>query len=325
MTQEFAIYLVAQCEKKKSGTQLLVDDLLALWGGTRGHIYKKIKGEAPISLGEALLAARKYGFSLDEFVAGQSDQVIFRYPTLGRPPKTAQTFLGELQYAMRTVAAVPGTRIRYATNEIPVFYYLLFPELTAFKMYLWSRSVWNSIEGNPPGMDWITALLADSAFRELCLDTFNTFSSIPTHEYYPLNMLDNTLSQIHFLRDTGDVTSKFADQLFAQLLDLTRWMQQAAAVGYKYDAAGKQGEKLELYYNEMLYTNNLILLSNPVQGLLFSTLDNPNFIVTEDVRLVGQMEAWFTLMQKKSTRISVVGERERGVYFQSLLDRITQR
>ena len=284
-----------------------------------------MQGEAPISLPEALLAARHYGFSLDEFVAGQSDQVIFRYPTLGRPPKTAQVFLSELRYAMVTVGMVPGTRIHYATNEIPVFYYLLFPELTAFKMYLWSRSVWNSIKGDIPGMAWIAALLADEAFRVLRGSTFDTFAHIPTYEYYPLNMLDNTLSQIHFLVDTGEVTRAFADLLFGQLLELTKWMHRAATNGCKYDSADQPGAKLELYYNEMLYTNNIILLSNPQKGLLFSTLDNPNFIVTEDVRLVGQTKTWFALMQQKSTKISIEGERERGVYFQSLLDRIGQR
>lgn len=101
-------------------------------------------------------------------------------------------------------------------------------------------------------------------------------------------------------------------------------MRQAAANGRKRDSTGKPGANLELYSNEMLYTNNLILLSNQDKGLLFSTLDNPNFIVTEDARLVSQTEAWFGLMQKKSIRISTDGERERGVYFQSLLDRIAQ-
>lgn len=325
MTREFAAYLVARCENKKLGTQLLVDELQTLWGGSKGHIYKKMKGEAPITLREALDAAKKYGFSLDEFVAGQSDQVIFRYPTLGRPPRTAQRFLGELRHAMVTVSALPNTRIRYATNEIPIFYYLLFPELTAFKMYLWSRSVWNSIAGNISGMDWIAALLADADFAHLRLDTFDTFAGIPTQEFYPLNMLDNTLSQIHFLLDTGDISSDFAKRLFGQLLELTGWMGQAAATGRKSDAAGQPGATLELFYNEMLYTNNIILLSNVAQGMLFSTLDNPNFIVTEDARMVGQTGAWFALMQKKSIRISTDGERERGIYFQSLLNRIEQQ
>lgn len=38
MRREFAAYLVAQGEKKKSGTQLLADDLQALWGGSRGNV-----------------------------------------------------------------------------------------------------------------------------------------------------------------------------------------------------------------------------------------------------------------------------------------------
>ncbi len=221
--QDFAAYLVSQCEKKKSGTRLLVEELTELWGASQSHTYKKMRGQTPISLAEALAAARKYQFSLDEFVFGQSDTVLVRYPTIGQPPKTPHRFLGELLHTMRAMRqAKPDLRIRYATNEIPIFYYLLFPELTAFKMYLWSRSVWKSLDGRLSSKNWIAALLADAEFQALSAETFDTFASIPTDEYYPLNMLDNTLKQIDFLCAIGQISPEFADVLRQQLLSLTK-------------------------------------------------------------------------------------------------------
>ena len=92
MTREFATYLVSECKKKILGTQLLVDELQDLWGGSRAHIYKKMKGEAPITLQEALDAAKHYGFSLDEFIAGQSDQVFFVTQRWGAHPKPRNIF-----------------------------------------------------------------------------------------------------------------------------------------------------------------------------------------------------------------------------------------
>jgi len=325
MFQDFSAFVISQCEKKKPRGPRLVDELITLWGASRSHTYKKINGQVPVTLEEAFIAAKKYGFSLDEFVSGQSDQVLFRYPTLGQLAKTAQRFLSELRHSMAVMCATPGTRIRYATNEIPVFYYLLYPELTAFKMYLWSRSVWNSVaDPAAPGMDWIGDLLADQEFQVLSTSTFDTFASIPTDEYYPLNMLDNTLNQIRFMVDIGQINSDFTHVLSAQLLALTEWMGRAAAQGKKLDSAGNAGATLELHFNEMLYSNNIILLSNPEQGLLFSTLDNPNFIVTNDGRLLGRIEEWLDQMRTKSIKISGDGERERERYFQSLRSRIGQ-
>lgn len=323
--QDFAAYLVSKCEKKKSGTRLLVEELAELWSTSQSHTYKKMRGQTPISLEEALAAARKYQFSLDDHVFGQSDTVLVRYPTIGQPPKTPHRFLGELLHTMRAMLqAKPDLRIRYATNEIPVFYYLLFPELTAFKMYLWSRSVWKSLDGSLSSKNWIAALLADTGFQALSAETFDTFASIPTDEYYPLNMLDNTLKQIDFLCAIGQISPEFAEVLRQQLLSLTNWMARTAAEGIKRDLAGNPGAAFELHHNEMLYTNNIVLVGTPGEGLLFSTLDNPNFLITEDVRMVACIEEWFDAMRTGATKISGNGERAREIYFQSLRGRIEQ-
>ena len=116
--KEFAAYVVSQCEKKKSGTRLLVEELGELWDISQSQTYKKMKGQTVISLEEACAAARKYQFSLDAFVFGPSDTVLVRYPAIGQPPRTPHRFLGELLHTMRAILkAKPSTRIRYATNE----------------------------------------------------------------------------------------------------------------------------------------------------------------------------------------------------------------
>jgi hypothetical protein len=323
--QDFAAYLLSQCEKKKSGTSLLVSQLAELWGTSQSQTYKKMRGQSAISWEEALAAARKYQFSLDRFAFGPSDTVLFRYPNIGQPPRTPKRFLSELLYAMQQMSAKPGVRIRYATNEIPVFYYLLFPELTAFKMFLWSRSVWKSLGDETDGRRWMQRLLADAEFRALSTASFDTFASTPSDEYYPINMLDNTIKQLDFLRAIGQLSPEWADHLHQQLHDLTDWMARTAAESAKRDTEGQARAAFELHYNEMLYTNNIALISAPGEGLMFSTLDNPNYLVTDDERMVAQIEDWFDSMRTGAIKISGDGERAREEYFGALRERIKPR
>jgi len=320
MKRAFAHYLIAAIEKKNLSNQLLAEELGRLWKVGNSTVYKKLNGEVNISLEEAIAAAGKFGISLDEFVAGQTDQILFRLPSLLHRQNTPHEFVGGLLQFMEAMQALPSVHIRYATNEIPVFYYMLYPELTAFKMYLWSQSVWESVDNRQSGPDWIADLLKDQHFQTKRQLAFECFSNIPSEEYYPLNMLDNTLSQIRYMRETGSITTDFARTISDQLLELTAWLKEAAENGKK----GRDGQTLTLHYNEIIYTNNLILLTNALQSIVFSTLDNPNYLIGTDPRLVQYITEWFVKMKQKSIKISTDGERYRKSYFAELTRRIQE-
>lgn len=318
MKKEFARYLVAAIENRNLSHHLLAKELGELWKVSQSTVYKKLNGEVNISLEEAIAAAGKFGISLDEFITGQTDQVLFRLPSLLHRHHTPHEFTGGLIQFMEAMQALPSAHIRYATNEIPVFYYMMHPELTAFKMFLWGQSVWESVDKRLPGSDWIASLLNDQTFQMQRQQAFDLFGSIPSEEYYPLNMLDNTLSQVRYMRETGSITADFAHIVSDQLLELTQWMKEVAEQGKK----GNQGADISLYYNEIIYTNNLILFTNEVQAMVFSTLDNPNYLISTDPRLVDYIEDWFAKMKNKSMKISTDGERYRKSYFGELAQRI---
>ena len=65
-----------------------------------------------------------------------------------------------------------------------------------------------------PGQVWIDELLADEAFQAKRQRIFDLLANTPTEEYYQLNMLDTTLRQIQFLRETRQVTEAFADTVY---------------------------------------------------------------------------------------------------------------
>lgn len=322
MTKDFRDYFFSELEKKsdhfKSKAQVLVDDLLI----SRSVAYKKINGDVPMSLAEVLTLAKKYGISLDAAMASQGVQVIQHFPALGGEVMSPWRFVDQLLGALDQLSASPDFRIRYTTCEITLFNYLYYPELTALKFYFYSNSVWNLLGDERPGQEWIDNLLADEGFQAKRMQLFDILANTPSDEYYQVNMLDTTVRQIQFLRDTKQVTEAFASSVFHQLIDMTQMLTRWANDGRKQTSTGQAGANFELHNNELVFTNIKILTSNAAGRTLFSTFDSPNFMICTDERVLDHIELWFDRLKSKSIKISKEGEKHRQVFFQEIRQRI---
>ena len=322
MTKEFRSYLFSQLEKKsqspKNTAQILADEL----GISLSSAYKKINGDAKITLEEAFTLANKFGISLDLALSQQGDQVLFRYPSLDGEVMSPWRFLDQLIGMLTMLLASPGLKIRHTTCEIPLFHYMYYPELTAVKFYFYSNSVWNLLGNERPGQIWIDELLSNPAFQEKCWRIFDMVAVTPTEEYYQVNMFDTTLRQIHFLRETGQVSESFAATLFKQLLEMATMISCWASEGKKQCSNGQPGASYDLHVNELVYTNIMFLIENQSGRSLFSTLDSPNFTVCQDERVLERMETWFNRLKNKSAQISGQNEKHRQVFLQEVQRRV---
>jgi hypothetical protein len=57
-----------------------------------------------------------------------------------------------------------------------------------------------------------------------------------------------------------------------------------------------------------------ILATNEQDSMVFSTLDNPNFLLSMDTRLASHLQKWFEKLSRQSIRISNSNEKHRSVY-----------
>ena len=55
-----------------------------------------------------------------------------------------------------------------------------------------------------------------------------------------------------------------------------------------------------VYHNELTNTNNVIIIKSPYKSCVFSTLVNPNCMVSTNERVQNQMETWFDNMVSNS-------------------------
>lgn len=322
MNKEFRNYFFSELEKKslapKSTAQILAEELNI----SLSAAYKKTSGTVKLTLEETFALANKFGISLDLAVSQAGERVSFRYPSLTGGEMSPWRFLDQLIEALTQLSRSPGLKIRHTTCEIPVFHYMYFPELTAVKLYFYSNSVWNLLGNERPGQVWIDELLVNPAFHEKCMRIFDIAAGTPTDEYYQVNMFDTTLRQIHFLRETGQVSESFAAIVYKQLLDMTNTMSSWASEGQKQFSTGLPGASYDIHINELVFTNIMFLTENKAGRTLFNTLDSPNFMICQDEQVLDRIETWFNRLKNKSTQISAQNEKQRQLFFLEIQQRV---
>lgn len=321
MTGQFQSWLFAEITKKLPARVTLakeIGDLLPLSSGT---VYKKIRGEVPLSLEEALLLLRHYHISTDRYMSGDAS-VLLRYSAFDHPVSTPPDYLAGLEQQLIGLRQLPNPNIWYTTYELPLFYYMFSPALIAFNLYLWGR------------VNWQTPGLRETAFHPehfaakypeldaLRTRVLNLYASIPSREFWPLHTLENTLGQIRLCALSHLVERRVALDLCDDLFALTERIGQFAATGQKTSEDGSSSADFDLYLNQMIYTNNTILVRSDAYNVVFTTLDNPNYLNSDDPFLIQTIETWMERLRQNTTKISLEGELPRNYMLNQMKLRI---
>jgi hypothetical protein len=299
-----------------------VDALEKILYTSRDGVYRRIRGDTKMSIEEVKAVAVAHKFSLDKFIHTTTNDVIFTFNSFDSEVKSVDDFVNNLLMLLKQFSLIPDAKLLYASAEIPVFYYAFIPEVYAFKLYVWARTVWNlpafqSIKFSP------LVITADTQgkFKELT----RLYKHLPSTELWSYNIFDNTLNQIEYhLEGAFFEHPEDAVKLCDSLEKICEHMRAMATEGRKFalGESSSQGAEFQLYHNEIVYTNNTILYESPEVDLLFTTFCNPNFIRTIDARLIQFSKDWFGTIVQKSQSIVGQNERQRNKYFDGIKKRI---
>jgi len=321
MTGQFQSWLFAEITQKIPAQLTLAKEIGSLLSLSSGTVYKKIRGEVPLSLEETLLLVRHYHISIDRFTAGDKS-VLLRYSAFDHPVSAPPDYLAGLEQQLIGLRQLPNPNIWYATHELPIFYYLYFPELIAFKLYLWGRVNWQTpvLRETPFHPDTFAALYPTlDALRTRVL---NLYASIPSLEFWPVHTLENTLRQIRLCAISYLIERQVALNLCDHLYALTDHIDLFSTTGIKVSEDGTASNHFDLYLNQMIYTNNTILVRSDTYNVVFTTLDNPNYLNSDDPFLIQTIETWMERLRQNTTKISAEGEMQRNYMLHQMKLRI---
>lgn len=286
-----------------------------------GAVYKRLKGETLLDISEIAALTHQYNILLDGLFQPERAKVTFEFQPLLHPVTQLEQFLTGVKDTFTRIARLPGVHVYYSTTEIPFFHYLFFPELTAFKLYMWNRTIWElpEWEDNTFSFDMIRGNARIQRLREELIDLY---CATPSTEFWPSALLNNTLNAVKYCADSGTFEEKDAVAVLRdQLLALVAHQRDMAKAGQKFRPGQKPSPEaagITLYHNEISHTNNTIMAKWDKGQLVFATFDNPNYMVTSQPDFCAYADRWFVKLRKRALLISKEGEKHRNAFFLQL-------
>jgi hypothetical protein len=316
---EFLEQIISRYTRKMEA----VDDLCQILNTSRDPIYRRLRGDTALTPDEMVLLARRFNISLDKIVFGKTNEVLFNFNAFSQPVQSFADYLTNFQRNLEQIRRLPGAHLFYTSAEIPIFSYMYFPELLCFKLYVWGRTTWNLkfLEGRKFDFDLISP--HDLRTAQSLVEHYNAIEST---ELWSQTIADNTLAQIEYhLHSGGFRDGQVALRLCERLLDWAAHLKNIAATGKKF-VPGRQANEhhapAHIFHNEMIYTNNTVLIKSQVNRVFFAALCNPDFVMTYDDAMCDHIENWFATMLGKSTNITHDSEKNREWFFRGLTKKI---
>jgi hypothetical protein len=300
-----------------------VEALCQLLNLSKDAIYRRLRGDTFLSPQELATLAQRFNLSLDALMTGQTDNVLCHFNAFSRRLQDFGDYLENYVQDLEQMRRLPNLHLYYASVEIPVFTYNFFPELISFKLYIWGRTTWNFPYLRDRSFDF--SLVTPPVMR-LSQALLQHYLAIDSTELWSLHVTDNTLAQIEYHVYSGGFTDP--DEALVLCDKLTDWanhMRLMAAAGRKFPLGGRPESaagELNLYHNEMVYTNITALVKSDAVRMVYSAYCNPNFLHSSDPKLCDFTEDWFNNIIAKSNPITRAAEKNRDGFFRELLKRI---
>lgn len=121
----------------------LVDALADILNLSQDSVYRRIRGETPLTLGELKVLCEKYNISLDQVLQLNNNSIVFHDPAMGRDDKDFGAYLNGMIQQLHYLNGFAKKEMYYLSKDLPIFHFFHFRELAAFKMFFWIKTIIN--------------------------------------------------------------------------------------------------------------------------------------------------------------------------------------
>ena len=304
-----------------------VDEVAELLNISNDSVYRRIRGEKPISFEEIQKLCSHYKISLDQFLNLQSDAFTFRGQLKNDEENNFENWLQNIKQQFQLFNSFQSKHMTILMKDITPFVHFQIPELAIFKFYFWMKSILNnqSMKGVKFDLDdnrYISYLEKSKQINEL-------YYSIPTTEIWNIESVNSTIRQINFYHEAGLFPNRQTTLLlYEKLEDLINHVEIQAEAGKKFgfgESPKPQNAEYRLFVNELILGDNTYLLDLNGSKMVFLNHSVIYFAVTADVKFTNSIASNFESLEKKSTMISSIGQKERSVFFNSIRKMIQTR
>jgi len=278
---------------------------------SRVSVYRREREEVPLIAREIELLCREFSISLDEFLLSGPQTIMFRYTSLNMEKMDNYVhYIHSLLAHLEQVVKSDDKEILFCADDIPIFHFMAFPELTYFKLYTWNQSVMDLGIPFEEFVYEIKKLHVDDLFNKL----HALYLKIPSREIWSGLTMMRFLELLEYYESIGSFQSKGSvETLMLQvqgLLDnLKSWtLSQEKDLGVSF----------ELYNSPLDLGLSQMLCRQQGQNSVLIKLYTINSIATYDERYVSETSDWIKALLKKSICLSLSAEKERIKFFRKM-------
>lgn len=279
--------------------------------------YRRIRGETELTIEEIYKITKKYAISIDEVFSNRSDTVTFAYTKLTDSAINFEGYLTRLYTHLVTINKFENKKIYYVAEEIPLFYSFFSRKLTDFKLFYWQRSVLNIPDYQQ--IKFAYGLVPENLVT-IAHGICQQYLTVPSVEVWTEETVDTGLRQIRFYLESGILDKATALELFNEYRKMIEMVHKNAESGRK-----NISDKSETY---MLYNSEVVLGTNCIYVIMGETrnsyisFNTLNSLTTTNPEFCEETEHWMRNLEKKSTLISGVGEKQRYQFFSQMYKQI---
>lgn len=305
-----------QIKKKLPASTSLADEIAEALNISRDSAYRRIRGETVLSLDEAKTLCITFDVSLDGLLGIESGIIPFRHLIVNNKPETFEQWLKSMLENLELINRYSGNKeIVFTAKDVPVFHYFRYPELCAFKMFFWMKSVLSYPEFQAKKF---SGRLIASDLLALARKISKTYHEVPSVEVWSEETTNVTLKQLEFYHESGFFNSA-ADSapVFDEYKQMLNDIQDYAARGYKQEDA-----PFTLYKNEILIADNTVLYRMDEKKTVYISHNITELLLTTHEPFTLQTESFINNLQARSVLISTTGEKERNKFFNRMDEKI---
>ena len=301
----------------------LVDEVSEVLEISLDSAYRRIRGEKQISIEELQKLCLHFHFPVDPLLINSSQAITFHHTPLEDGSFTFKHYLENLLDDFSNLKSDEASSVIFILNELNLLQILQVPEVAAFKFFFWCKS-------NLAFESYRDRLFSFEDYgremHELSKEVVRDYIKIPTTELITKETLSSILKQILYYHEAGYFEEPGdAIILCDKLLDLIDHLKQQAEKESKFLLGipeTAQAGNLKLYYNDLILSDNTILITPGKGGMTYLTSNAINLLKSTNQEFYEHNMNWCRNMLSKSVLISGAAERHRNRIFRELKESI---
>ncbi len=309
----------------KKSSRALVEELAQLLNVSTDSAYRRLRCEKFLALDELEKISMHFKVSFDKHLAlSESDSVVFKV-ALNQQNTSFDDFLMGIYTDLEEIIQHPNHKLIYSAKEVPIFHFLQIPELAAFKMFYWMKTLFQMPEYSNLSFSFDFISEQRLALGKKISDLYAKANS---YEIWNFESVHSFIAQTEFYFQAGMMYKQTAITLLDKFVELMTLIRKQADIEFKCSIRGAapkgHPKNYHLYFNEIILSDNTIYAQVGDNSICYIPHALLYYMTTSDKAYCDHLHNVLEGVMKKSTMISGSAEKHRSIFFNYVFQKIEE-